>query len=89
MASQGIKSRGRKVAKNRCLKSGFFAPQNGQLNNKKELDIGFQEGGLFGMGGKGLEGKSIWEVDRETTDSRVTSFGRLQSIPSAKWRHKI
>lgn len=59
MASQRIKTRGSKVAKNQCLKSGFFAQQNGQLNHKKELDMGFEEGGLFWIGGKALEGKSI------------------------------
>lgn len=29
--------------------------QNGQLNNTKELDMGFEEGGLFWMAGKALE----------------------------------
>lgn len=58
--------------------------ENGQLNNKGELDMGFEEGGQFWMEGKALEGKSIWKVGRETTDPRVTSLRPWQSVRPAK-----
>lgn len=75
--------------KNKVLNQDFLPLQNGQLDNKGELDMGFDEGGQFWIAGKASEGKSIWEVCRETTDPRITSLRPLQSVRSAKWRHKM